>query len=266
MANKRNSVFIRKNQSGRKPRHKFLWREHLREYQSWSAMKARCLDEDHRAFPYYGGKGIKICDRWLNGQDDLTGFDCFVTDMGRRPAGTSLDREDNEKHYCPENCQWSTLDKQGANKGNTVWITVSGETKSLADWGRHTGLGGAAIQARYRRGLRGAELIEPRKKPLKKMVTINGETKSVRQWAEFSGLKERVIHSRLEKGLAGEDLIKAKEAQPLITIKGVTKTILEWAASSGIPDGRIRYRLHKGWPHDDLLLPPDFRPLIKRKS
>ncbi len=69
-------------------------------YESWYAMKRRCLDVSHMAYMYYGGKGITICDAWLD-------FNNFVADMGLRPdTSYSLDRIDSNLGYYKENCQW----------------------------------------------------------------------------------------------------------------------------------------------------------------
>lgn len=83
-------------------------------YVSWRNMINRCSREYEKSFKYYGAKGIKVCDEWLNS------FEQFLSDMGERPDGCTLDRKDNEKDYCPENCIWSSLNKQARNKGMQV--------------------------------------------------------------------------------------------------------------------------------------------------
>lgn len=79
-------------------------------YHSWTAMKMRCLQPNHRKYAYYGGRGITICERWRNS------FSAFVEDMGERPAGHSLDRIDTNGNYEPGNCRWATRDEQRANQ------------------------------------------------------------------------------------------------------------------------------------------------------
>lgn len=70
------------------------------EYRAWYAMVKRCHDPHHVAFPHYGGRGIKVCERWRHD------FMMFLSDMGLRPSpGHSLDRRDNNGDYTPENCQ-----------------------------------------------------------------------------------------------------------------------------------------------------------------
>lgn len=71
-------------------------------------MKTRCGNPNSVSYPYYGGRGISICDRWL-GED---GFSTFLADMGPRPEGTTLDRIDTDGNYEPDNCRWATSKQQ----------------------------------------------------------------------------------------------------------------------------------------------------------
>jgi len=83
-------------------------------YSTYKSMKVRCFDTNHPSYKNYGNRGITICDRWL-GKD---GFDNFVSDMGKRPEGKTLDRKDNNGDYSPLNCKWSTNEEQLSNRRN----------------------------------------------------------------------------------------------------------------------------------------------------
>ena len=82
---------------------------HSRTYESWKHMKSRCSNPNYQYFASYGGRGIAVCERWEK-------FENFLADMGERPPGKSLDRIDNEKGYCPENCRWATHSEQMKNR------------------------------------------------------------------------------------------------------------------------------------------------------
>lgn len=80
------------------------------EHNIWRAMTARCRRPTHPAYKYYGARGITVCQEW---QDS---FEQFLADMGPRPAGLTLERINNDRGYCPENCKWATVADQAKNK------------------------------------------------------------------------------------------------------------------------------------------------------
>jgi hypothetical protein len=94
--------------------HKELLKKHGYSYDSiykiWSDMKRRCLNSNCKAYKNYGGRGIKVCDRWLES------FNNFLEDMGERPEGLSIDRINNDGNYEPSNCKWATNKEQINNR------------------------------------------------------------------------------------------------------------------------------------------------------
>lgn len=79
-------------------------------YSTWVRMRERCRDENHVSYPWYGGRGITVCDRW----DES--YEAFLKDMGERPAGHSIDRIDPDGNYEPSNCRWATREVQRSNQ------------------------------------------------------------------------------------------------------------------------------------------------------
>jgi len=106
------------------------------EYTTWLNMKARCYYESHEYFYNYGGRGIKVCGRWLEG------FDNFYADMGKRPSELhTLERKDNDKDYTPDNCVWELMEVQNRNKRTNVFLEYNDERMIISDWTRKLGCG-----------------------------------------------------------------------------------------------------------------------------
>lgn len=114
-----------------------------KEYAAWAAMIDRCNREGNEYFSKYGGRGVEVCEDWLNN------FEAFMLDMGKAPTKThSLERIDNDGNYEPSNCKWGTKQEQSQNRSNTVWIEYNGETKCLAEWARTIGVSSATFRHR----------------------------------------------------------------------------------------------------------------------
>ena len=104
------------------------------EVVAYSSMRNRCLNENQDRFKDYGERGITICDRWLNGDGERTGLECFIEDMGPKPSPShSLDRIENDLGYSPENCRWATTKEQARNTRWNRIVTICGEEMPLCE-------------------------------------------------------------------------------------------------------------------------------------
>jgi len=135
-------------------------------YRSWTKMRERCLNPNHTHHEHYGGRGITICDRWLNS------FEAFVEDMGTRPSKRhSIDRIDNDRGYSPDNCKWSTAKEQNRNKTNGRRVTWNGRTLSVTEWAEETGIDRFVIYNRLDRGWGTAAALTYPNKPRRRYIT-----------------------------------------------------------------------------------------------
>jgi hypothetical protein len=144
-----------------------LCKQYANEYGVWISMKSRCLRRTHRAYEDYGGRGITVCERWMQ-------FANFFADTGPRPSeGLSLDRIDNEKGYwcgkaeCSEcgplcrekNWRWATREEQQRNTRASIMITYRGETRTIPEWSERLGIPASLIRRRV--GYRAKNLLAP---------------------------------------------------------------------------------------------------------
>ncbi len=114
-------------------------------YISWYQMKTRCKNPNAPHFSRYGGRGITFDTRWHD-------FTNFLSDMGERPAGTTLDRKDNEGPYCKDNCRWATREQQANNRASNRMVTIGGTAHTLTQWARHYGIPTSTVKDRQARG------------------------------------------------------------------------------------------------------------------
>lgn len=105
-----------------------------REYNIWAKMRQRCGNPNAANYNNYGGRGIRVCERWEK-------FANFWEDLGPAPSlQHTLNRKNNEGMYCPENCEWASSEDQQNNRRDSVFIEAFGQRKTLAQWVRATGL------------------------------------------------------------------------------------------------------------------------------
>lgn len=136
-------------------------RRESREYWVWNSMVRRCTNAKDAGYKNYGGRGITVCDKWLT-------YVGFIEDMGFRPSDAhSIDRLDNNKGYCKENCAWVIRTNQARNKRNNRIIEINGVKKTLAEWSEISGVSYTAIIHRINSGWPIEEAVM---KPARKMT------------------------------------------------------------------------------------------------
>lgn len=186
-------------------------------YYSWCSMKLRCCNPNASDFARYGGRGIKVCARWMN-------FEAFLEDMGERPDGMTLDRRDVNGHYscgnCDDckanewisNCRWLTKLEQQNNRRNSHFLTVDGKTKTIATWTREVGFPNGLILKRKNAGWSDEDAVRvpPNGRPSitqPRLITAWGRTQSVKAWSKETGLNRSTIVRRINAGISAEDAL-----------------------------------------------------------
>jgi len=125
---------------GRKPIHGMTKSP---EWNTWCHIKQRCYDKNAKDFKRYGGRGIKMCDKWLNS------FEAFFSDMGHRPfPNYTIERINNNGNYEPKNCAWIHHDKQALNRRNNTIIYYNGQYLTIGEWNTKMGFPHGLISQR----------------------------------------------------------------------------------------------------------------------
>ncbi len=115
-------------------------------YGVWSLMMHRCYNPKNSAFPNYGARGIKVCERW----HDVSNFIADVTPT--YIEGLTLDRKENDGDYCPDNTRWATRKQQASNRRSNVLFAHGGVTKTIFQWAEHFNIPPRTFWARLKRG------------------------------------------------------------------------------------------------------------------
>ncbi len=172
-----------------------------RTYKIWSGMKRRCLNPKSHKWKQYGGRGIKVCARWLV-------FSNFLLDMGHPPTTEhTLDRKNTNGHYCKENCQWATDIEQRLNKTTSTFFTLNGVTKNITVWCKEAGLKLTTVQYRLSIGWSFEKAITTPPEPRtvrktsrsRKPLTIHGVTKLMHEWYKHFRISRRTVQNRLAR-------------------------------------------------------------------
>lgn len=160
-------------------------------------MLSRCLNPADDNFKYYGGRGIEICQAW---QDSFAGF---LSDMGERPEGTSLDRKQTDGNYTPDNCRWATAQEQARNRRSNVHIEHDETNQTVTEWADKVGKSRSTLYHRLKAGWSQDDTlnvpignVQGRRAIL---YTYQGEELSLLQWAERTGIPAFCLRKRIMK-------------------------------------------------------------------
>lgn len=250
-------------------------------YKIWTGIRARCSNSNEPVYKHYGGRGIKICQRW---SDLETGFLNFTEDIGIRPSKNhSVDRKDVNGNYscgnCKEciknnwaaNCRWATYKEQARNKRNNQNISFNNKTQCIAAWAEELGITSGALSRRIELWGMDKALSTPGCKN-HQTVTYQGKTYSYSRWAEILGIDVSTLRGRIiTKGWTVERAFTTdvNNHHLQITYNGETKSLSEWSSELNISRELLHTRIQDlGWSvHDAFtVLPGHRRPGYNRKN
>lgn len=223
--------------------------QYKRLYHVWCAMRNRCLKPDDKNYHNYGGRGIKICDEWL----DFTVFRDWAISTGYNPDApqgeTTIDRTDVNGNYEPSNCRWVDCETQANNKRDNIFVTHNRETLSVSQWMRR---GGTVCKSVFSKRVKdGWDLESALFTPTKdwnytrdRIVEYNGKSQKVADWARELGFSPTLIYDRVRKGWPiGEALgIEPHERRqplkcvPVIQYDKDWNVIREWRSKQAIEE------------------------------
>lgn len=161
------------------------------EYKAWKSMKSRCYSPSTANSGHYRDNAIEVCEDWLHS------FENFFSDMGNMSEGQTLDRIDNSKGYCKDNCRWVDRKIQAQNRGdfNNVF-EHNGESHVLKEWAEIFDIKYTTLYQRiYRSGLSFQEAIS--NKTLKKQYEINGVSHSLKEWCNIYNVDFKMVNDRV---------------------------------------------------------------------
>lgn len=171
------------------------------EYRAWQSMRQRCYNPKLSNYPHYGGRGIKVCDAWLNS------FDNFLHDVGKRPGSEfSLNRVNNDGDYEPGNVEWTNSTSQ--NRNRSVNRFLAGEV--LASTAERLGTSTSTIRQRVDVlgwSEKEATSAKPRKWEHSKL-TFGDLTLSISEWSRKTGLSRSTIINRIEYGWDVQEVLR----------------------------------------------------------
>ncbi len=187
------------------------------EYRAWSGLRGRCCCPSNRAFPNYGGRGIKVCERWLHS------FENFLADLGPKPTPLhSIDRIDNDGNYEPGNVRWATRTQQQRNTRMCRIVEFNGVRQTAAEWAEQLGIRRHSFIRRLNTMTVEKAITTPAPRP----TTRRGHRRGVdSHLAKLDDSKVKVIRRRVANGETAVAVAKDYAMHPEVIRKIVRRVL-----------------------------------------
>lgn len=176
-----------------------------RLYKIWAAIKGRCFNKNNLAYKNYGGRGITICDEWIN---NYPAFEIWANENGYNDTLT-IDRIDVNGNYEPSNCRWATRQEQQNNRRACRYITYNGKTKTIAEWARILNIPANRIWHRLDRGWSIKQALSTKKREAR-LIEYQGKKRTIKEWATVLKISVDTIRARIRMGWPIELVLSQK--------------------------------------------------------
>lgn len=228
-----------------------------RIYKIWASMKDRCKNPNNAKFDRYGGRGIDICAGW----ETFEIFYNWAIQNGYE-ENLTIDRIDNDGNYEPDNCRWVDMVVQANNKSNNHLLTIGGETHTISEWSRITGLNPRLISERANRGCSPEEILNKNYKKIVRgqLFKYHGVEYTIKELSEKYGISETTLSKRINSGMSVDEAIQKPirkvVKKRMITFNGETHSVTEWSKITGINRETLFARIREGWSVENMLTKP----------
>lgn len=246
----------------KKRNHKKHGFSNTRIYNIWHNIIERCCNKKDHNFKNYGGRGIKVCDEWLNKENGFMNFYNWSVSHGYR-KNLTIDRKNVNGDYNPINCRWATAKQQARNRRNNKLITYKGETKTLTEWCEIYGISGTTVNERLKRYWSIEKAFETPTEGQNIQYTYKGESKTMSEWASIYDLPYDIVKARLNQyhwpieEVLNTPIGESKRHNRMITYKSITKSLPEWSKEYNITCKTLWRRLFElKWPVERALTTP----------
>lgn len=171
------------------------------EYAVWCRMHERCTNPRVARYSRYGGRGIKVCERWAR-------FENFYADMGPLPSRQhSIGRIDNDGDYTPDNCRWETSIEQANNKESNTFLEWNGKRQTISEWSREIGVSQKRISYRHSIGLSLDEVLSSKKNLVERPICFGGEQLLTTEWMRKLSIPISSFYYHRRRGRSDEEII-----------------------------------------------------------
>jgi hypothetical protein len=179
-------------------------REKHRLYSTWKSMRSRCSNPNVSCYHNYGGRGIKVCERWND-------FLLFLEDMESSfKEGLTLDRKDNNLGYFPDNCRWATTKEQANNMSTNLSLLYRGSFYTEAKLAEYTNVSRTTIQQRRNKGYSVEEMVHGREGTGKFKIEYKEQIYSGKELAELVGVKVGTLRYRVRQGWSINEIVNRR--------------------------------------------------------